>query len=120
MVIVSRSVGVKILLSISLAACTFEKPASEAEKSAATRAVADCVVQNVARMDDRISDASIIAVSIIRGPCAREVQDRIEVIGRGDNQRTKDMIEDLAYSPQSGSVQGWIGIVLRERAKAKK
>src|ERR1700682_4137314 len=71
----------------------FNGPASDAEKTAASKSYMECLLTAAESMDDGISDAGGVALGI-EGSCASELERLKEVYGRGTNPNLQLMIRE--------------------------
>jgi hypothetical protein len=89
--------------------------ASNEEKSTATRVLMDCVQRQTGFLDDGISDASVVASAVIKGPCHIEAQAVVVAYTRGSNARVRQMFSDNFFAKTGPEMA--TEIVLRQRAR---
>lgn len=94
-----------------------EPRATDEERSQATRSLLDCVREQTRQIDDKISDAYVIATAIVNGPCYRQADNSIETFSRGANPRVKEMMRNRFFNGTSDSFNTVLAIVLQERAR---
>lgn len=90
-------------------------PASEAEQSAGVKRFVTCLYRNVAKVDDRVSDAATIATALLGGPCAAANAAAQEAYTRGMSERERIVFESQATAP----FQAALDVVINHR-KGKK
>ena len=110
----SKTVGVVSLLLV-LAGCTTTTapPASDAEKKQTALAYLACLDKYTPRLDDRISDARVIAVALVQGPCGPESDRVLEVYSRDLSPLARKKFYDNPYSVYEVAMEA----VLRHRAR---
>jgi len=112
-----KTVGIMAVF-LALAACTTTPrlpPASEEEQSASVAKFVTCLDKNVAKVDDRVSDASTIAAALVEGPCAADYAASKETYTRNMSDRERIMFEAKLTTTHQVAVD----IVLRHRKGAK-
>lgn len=92
--------------------------AIDEEKSQTIRLFLGCIRYWTEQMDDKVSDASVIATTIIKGPCYREAENVVEIFSRGGSPRAKEMFRDRFFA--EGAIDDALFIILQERKKTAK
>jgi hypothetical protein len=105
-----------LLAILVLAGCQSE-PTNQ-ERSAVTQHFVDCIVGAVPQLDDGISDASVIAEAIIRGPCYPQAEGVVDTFTRGANAHVKQTFSEDFYEKQGKEKA--VTIILYERATTLK
>lgn len=112
-----KTIGITALLLV-MAGCNttpLPPPASEAEQSAAVDRFVNCLYRNVAKVDDRVSDAGTIATVMLQGPCAAANAASQEAYTRGMSERERIIFESNVTAP----FQAALDVVINHR-KGKK
>lgn len=113
----TKTVAVLSLLMVTAGCTTTPRlpPASEEEQNASVAKFVACLYKNVAKVDDRVSDASTIAAALVEGPCAADYEASKETYTRNMSDRERIMFEAKLTTTHQVAVD----IVLRHRKSAK-
>lgn len=97
---------------------TIHSPSTEKDIAAANDNFTDCIKDTVPRMDDHISDASVIARAVVAGPCLSEAKSVVNAYAQGKSEDIRQSFSEKFLTELGPDIAIQFVLLRREDARA--